>query len=207
MSKIIGNTTATPVPRSDWEQTDKLKADFIRHKPTLGTIAEMNADEFYTKVETDELVSQKQDKNIIVTYTDSNKVYVSHNTDDICDAASAGIEVKFFDGLEYLDLLEYSKDQHFAVFYVDYYDSDNRLNVKYVAIGGNSVMMADSQKYNVAYKEDLNKKQDTITGAEGQVVHIDANGKVVAKDIDFITNATIDAICGGKIESVEDVMF
>ena len=33
MSKIIGNTTATPVPRSDWEQTDKTKADFIRHKP------------------------------------------------------------------------------------------------------------------------------------------------------------------------------
>lgn len=40
MSKIIGNTTTTPVPRSDWEQTDKTKADFIRHKPTLGTIAE-----------------------------------------------------------------------------------------------------------------------------------------------------------------------
>lgn len=40
MSKIIGNTTATPVPRSDWEQTDRTKADFIRHKPELGTIAE-----------------------------------------------------------------------------------------------------------------------------------------------------------------------
>ena len=40
MSKIIGNTTATPVPRSDWSQTDKTKADYIRHKPELGTIAE-----------------------------------------------------------------------------------------------------------------------------------------------------------------------
>lgn len=43
MSKIIGNTTTTPVPRSDWEQTDKTKADFIRHKPTLGTISERDA--------------------------------------------------------------------------------------------------------------------------------------------------------------------
>ena len=43
MSKIIGNTTTTPVPRSDWSQTDKTKADFIRHKPTLGTISEKDA--------------------------------------------------------------------------------------------------------------------------------------------------------------------
>lgn len=40
MSKIIGNTTATPVPRSDWAQTDKTKLNFIRNKPTLGTISE-----------------------------------------------------------------------------------------------------------------------------------------------------------------------
>lgn len=40
MSKIIGNTTTTPVPRSDWLQTDKTKADFIRHKPELGAISE-----------------------------------------------------------------------------------------------------------------------------------------------------------------------
>lgn len=40
MSKIIGNTTTTPVPRSDWSQTDKTKADFIRHKPILGVISQ-----------------------------------------------------------------------------------------------------------------------------------------------------------------------
>lgn len=39
MGKIIGNTTTTPIPRSDWTQTDKTKADFIRHKPELGTIS------------------------------------------------------------------------------------------------------------------------------------------------------------------------
>ena len=35
MSKIIGNITTTPVPRSDWSQTDKKKADYIRNKPDL----------------------------------------------------------------------------------------------------------------------------------------------------------------------------
>ena len=39
MSKIIGNTTATPVPRSDWNQTDKKRPDFIRNKPELGAIS------------------------------------------------------------------------------------------------------------------------------------------------------------------------
>ena len=34
MSKIIGNVTATPNPRPDWNQTDETKADYIKNKPT-----------------------------------------------------------------------------------------------------------------------------------------------------------------------------
>lgn len=34
MSKIIGNTTVTPVMPADWEQTDETKVDFIKNKPT-----------------------------------------------------------------------------------------------------------------------------------------------------------------------------
>lgn len=33
MSKIIGNTTATPYPRPDWNQTDETKVDYIKNKP------------------------------------------------------------------------------------------------------------------------------------------------------------------------------
>ena len=43
MSKIIGNTTVTPVPKSNWLQTDELKADFILNKPSLGALAEKNS--------------------------------------------------------------------------------------------------------------------------------------------------------------------
>ena len=37
MAKIIGNTTMTPVPRSDWNQVDETKADFILNKPDVAT--------------------------------------------------------------------------------------------------------------------------------------------------------------------------
>lgn len=35
MAKIIGNTTATPNPCPDWEQTNSTKADFIKNKPEI----------------------------------------------------------------------------------------------------------------------------------------------------------------------------
>lgn len=35
MAKIIGNTTATPNPRPDWNQTDETKADYIKNKPKV----------------------------------------------------------------------------------------------------------------------------------------------------------------------------
>lgn len=39
MAKIIGNITATPNLRPDWEQTDAMKADYIKNKPNLDTYA------------------------------------------------------------------------------------------------------------------------------------------------------------------------
>ena len=35
MSKIIGNTTATPNPQSDWNQNDSTRADYIKNKPDI----------------------------------------------------------------------------------------------------------------------------------------------------------------------------
>ena len=31
--EVVGNTTATPNPQPDWNQTDSTKADFIKNKP------------------------------------------------------------------------------------------------------------------------------------------------------------------------------
>ena len=35
MREIIGNTTATPYPQSNWEQNDSAKPDYIKNKPTV----------------------------------------------------------------------------------------------------------------------------------------------------------------------------
>lgn len=40
MAKIIGNTTATPNPRPDWNQTDETKADYIKNKPDLTNVGQ-----------------------------------------------------------------------------------------------------------------------------------------------------------------------
>ena len=37
MAKIIGNTTATPNPKPDWNQTDETRADYIKNKPAILT--------------------------------------------------------------------------------------------------------------------------------------------------------------------------
>lgn len=37
MAKIIGNTTATPNPRPDWNQVDETKADFVKNKPAISS--------------------------------------------------------------------------------------------------------------------------------------------------------------------------
>jgi hypothetical protein len=43
MDKVIGNIVGVPNPKSDWNQTDETKADFIKNKPDI-----------YTKKEVDE---------------------------------------------------------------------------------------------------------------------------------------------------------
>lgn len=48
MVKIIGNTTTTPYPRPDWNQSDATKADYIKNKPTIPSIEGL-VDEQYVK--------------------------------------------------------------------------------------------------------------------------------------------------------------
>ena len=39
MAKIAGNTVGIPNPQPDWEQTNEVKADYIKNKPLLGELA------------------------------------------------------------------------------------------------------------------------------------------------------------------------
>ena len=142
--------------------------------------AQLKYDEFSSNI------SSKQDKNVIVEYKTSSTTEATLGADEISTAADAGIDVKFFDGYEYLNLLEYSQGQGFAVFYTEYLDMNEVFTVKYVVIGSNGdIMMSDKKEYNLAYKSDLNAKQDKLIGTAGQFVQFDSNGKPVGVNLDL----------------------
>lgn len=68
MAKIIGSTTTTPVPRSDWNQTDEKKADFILNKPDLGNLSSKDVIE---KTDLAEDVQASLDNAITQVYVDT----------------------------------------------------------------------------------------------------------------------------------------
>lgn len=47
MAKIPGNIVGLPSPRSDWNQTNEAKADFIKNKPTK--LSQFENDKSYVK--------------------------------------------------------------------------------------------------------------------------------------------------------------
>lgn len=55
MAKIIGNTTVTPMAVPDWKQDNETRADYIKNKPTLGTLAVKD------KVAKDDLTQEVQE--------------------------------------------------------------------------------------------------------------------------------------------------
>ena len=52
MAKIIGNTTATPTPVSDWLQTDEKKADYIKNKPDIPAAIDIALSQFIGDINT-----------------------------------------------------------------------------------------------------------------------------------------------------------
>lgn len=74
MSKIIGNTTTTPAPRSDWAQTDANKADFIKNKPDNLVFANDDATEY-------EIPEPEYVKYVAQSLTDAQKEQVRSNID------------------------------------------------------------------------------------------------------------------------------
>ena len=72
MSKIIGNTTATTIPRSDWTQNDVTKADYIKNKPTILAGEGINS-LIHKEITYDEIISY---------YTSLFEPY-SYNEDDV----------------------------------------------------------------------------------------------------------------------------
>lgn len=69
MAKIIGNTTATPNPQADWNQTDSTKTDYIKNKPV---IADNNTTYTLTK----------EDNKIYLRGSDGSEMFVIDSSAD-----------------------------------------------------------------------------------------------------------------------------
>lgn len=82
MSKIIGNTTATPVPRSDWAQTDETKIDFILNKPVIGPSDWKQADE--TK---NDYIKNKPELGLLATQDEVSRDFLSTDVRTSLDKA------------------------------------------------------------------------------------------------------------------------
>ena len=57
MSKIIGNTTVTPMAIPDWEQNNPFKADYIKNKPDFDGLSD-KVDNISEKVGTESVADQ-----------------------------------------------------------------------------------------------------------------------------------------------------
>lgn len=101
-NKIIGNIVGLPSPRSDWNQTDERKADFIKNKPTnLATKEYVDKDKEAIKfanglsIESREdgiylVDSTKDEENEIILYSGGFNSYVE-NAEYASYASEAGL--------------------------------------------------------------------------------------------------------------------
>lgn len=120
MSKIIGNTTTTPVPRSDWAQTNENKIDFILNKPNLRNLAFKdiveNADlseDIKESLDKANSAIQNLDGYATEAYVDSaleGKADVGHNHDLVYDLIGAAAQA-LLDAKQYIDEAVAQKSQ------------------------------------------------------------------------------------------------
>ena len=96
MSKIVGNIVGLPSPRSDWNQTNETKADFIKNKPT--------------KLSQFENDSQFVDNTTYVTDQQYFDGRVTQNEDDIAELKES---------VESIENGYYTKEETDAVFVKD----------------------------------------------------------------------------------------
>ena len=141
----------------------------------------------------EDLMSDKKDKDLIVTYLNGSHSTVTHSVAEINEVVNNGGTVKFQKDAELLNLLEVTAD--FATFYIVYVNINGKLQQKVVAISGNSIMLEQDDTYNYL---DNNALKNYVTKPEIPPM---------LDDYVFITVDDIDTICGGAIQYAEDVMF
>lgn len=168
--------------------TDEQIADLVNSAPeTLNTLGELAIafNENKEVVEAlDSAITNKKDKDLIVTYAEGSTFDVTHSAQEIYEAVQNGTTVYFQKGTELLNLMEITSD--YATFFMFYMNMEGKSQQKVVVINGNSIMLDQDDTYNYATTAQLDnvlvKTEQTLTDAE--LTQVRSNLKFIGKDVE-----------------------
>ena len=148
--------------KADKTYVDEQIAGLVNSAPeTLDTLGELATafNENKEVVETlDAAITNKKDKDLIVTYAEGSTFGTTHSTGVIYEAVQNGTTVYFQKGTELLNLMEITQD--YATFFMFYMNMNGEPQQKVVVISGNSIMLDQDDTYKYATTTQLNNKAD-----------------------------------------------
>lgn len=156
---------STIADKADKNYVDEKIADLINSAPeTLDTLGEL-ATAFQENDEVvdalNEAITNKKDRDLIVTYAEGSTFSVTHSTREIDKAVQNGTTVYFRKGTELLNLMEITPD--YATFFMFYMNMEGKPQQKVVVISDSSIMLDQDDTYNYATTAQLNNKADKTT--------------------------------------------
>ena len=125
---------------------------------TLGELATAFAENEEVVKALDAAITNKKDRDLIVTYAEGSTFGVTHSTQEIYDAVQNGTTVYFQKGTELLNLMEITED--YATFFMFYMNMEGKPQQKVVVISNSSIMLDQDDTYNYATTTQLNNKAD-----------------------------------------------
>ncbi len=147
---------------------DTSIANLINSAPeTLDTLGEL-ATAFQEHEEVvdalNEAITNKKNKDIIVTYEKGSNFNVTHSSQEIYEAVQNGTTVYFQKDAELLELMEVTSS--YATFFMFYMTMEGKPQQKVVVISGNSIMLDQDDTYDYATVAQLNELAKTKANVE-----------------------------------------
>ena len=148
--------------KADKAYVDAKIADLINSAPeTLDTLGEL-ATAFQENDEVvdalNEAITNKKDRDLIVTYAEGSTFGVTHSTREIDEAVQNGTTVYFRKGTELLNLMEITPD--YATFFMFYMNMEGKPQQKVIVISDSSIMLDQDDTYDYATTAQLSNKAD-----------------------------------------------
>jgi hypothetical protein len=129
--------------KADKTYVDTKIADLVNSAPealdTLGELATAFGENKEVVEALDAAITNKKDKDLIITYTEGSTFRVTHSTQEIYEAVQNGTTVYFQKGTELLNLMEITED--YATFFMFYMSMEGKPQQKVVVINDNSIML------------------------------------------------------------------